>query len=244
MAKSNNSDETHKRAPVRDFFAPSLRVAGSVLHRIKGADAVFRFFDLLLSTLKKIASGTMQICSRGCHRGDHIVKIWDVETITCKCTLAYDNPIVCVAFSPDGSTIAAGEGSSQDSIATIFDIRLYDAKTGEVNSTLSGKGVHSSVVLSLSFSPDGKQIASGSLDQTVRIWDVKNGTCTCTVPVHSKVNCVAYSPCGSKIAAGCDDFIKIISADTAKVQCTLSGHSKWYVCLTYSCLSVACVLTS
>ena len=130
MAKSNNSDETHKRAPVRDFFAPSLRVAGSVLHRIKGADAVFRFFDHLLSTLKKIASGTMQICSRGCHRGDHIVKIWDVETITCKCTLAYDNPIVCVAFSPDGSTIAAGEGSSQDSIATIFDIRLYDAKTG------------------------------------------------------------------------------------------------------------------
>ncbi|MFM6139741.1 MAG: WD40 repeat domain-containing protein, partial [Sphaerospermopsis kisseleviana] len=46
-------------------------------------------------------------------------------------------------------------------------IKIWDISTGEVLQTLTG---HSGVVNSISLSADGKVIASGSSDKTVRIW--------------------------------------------------------------------------
>ena len=43
---------------------------------------------------------------------------------------------------------------------------------GEVLQELKG---HSSAVMSVAFSPDGKKIVSGSDDGTVRVWDVNLG---------------------------------------------------------------------
>ena len=42
---------------------------------------------------------------------------------------------------------------------------------GQETLTLEG---HSSVVTSVSFSPDGKRIVSGSFDSTVKVWDVSS----------------------------------------------------------------------
>jgi len=71
----------------------------------------------------------------------------------------------CVAFSPDGSLIAAGDGALYDAGT----IRLDDAATGApFGSPLRG---HSAVVRSVCFSSDGKKLTSGSQDSTVRNWD-------------------------------------------------------------------------
>ena len=51
-------------------------------------------------------------------------------------------------------------------------VRVWDAVTGEVISTLTG---HSDRVWSVSFSPDGSRIVSGSWDKTVRVWDAVTG---------------------------------------------------------------------
>lgn len=65
----------------------------------------------------------------------------------------------CVAFSPDGKTIAVG---TQDNLA-----KALDAATGAVRTTLKG---HERPVAGVAWSPDGKTLASGSYDRTVRLW--------------------------------------------------------------------------
>lgn len=54
---------------------------------------------------------------------------------------------------------------------------------------------HPSGVMSVAFSPDGKILASGSFDNTVKLWDVSTGTELRTLKVHSNgVVSVAFSP--------------------------------------------------
>jgi WD40 repeat protein len=70
-------------------------------------------------------------------------------------------------------------------------------------------GGHNGVVLCLSFSSNGRMIASGSNDRTVRLWDVQTGAAV-GVPLvgHSTaITCLAFSPDGERIASASSDGI-------------------------------------
>lgn len=59
----------------------------------------------------------------------------------------------------------------------------------KLSKTLEG---HYNSVLSASYSPDGKYIASGSKDRTIKIWNAKSGECIKTLKGHTwDVLCVA-----------------------------------------------------
>ncbi|RKY47990.1 MAG: hypothetical protein DRP91_06650, partial [Candidatus Neomarinimicrobiota bacterium] len=74
-----------------------------------------------------------------------------------------------------------------------------EAENDECLRTFKG---HKDMVLSVVFSPDGRYIASGSVDKTIKLWDVKTGKCLRTFRGHkSLVHSVAFSPDGKYIAS-------------------------------------------
>jgi WD40 repeat protein len=89
--------------------------------------------------------------------------------------------------------------------------------------TLEG---HDDSVWSVTFSPDGQRLASGSRDKTVKIWDVTTGQCQATLEGHDDwVESVAFSPDGQRLASGSwDRTVKIWDAATGQCQTTLLGH--------------------
>jgi WD40 repeat protein len=65
---------------------------------------------------------------------------------------------------------------------------------------------HTNWVRSVAFSPSGEMLASGSSDQTVKLWDIKSGECLYTLQGHSHlVRGVAFSPSGEILASGSSD---------------------------------------
>jgi WD40 repeat protein len=86
---------------------------------------------------------------------------------------------------------------------------------------------HSSHVKSVAFSPDGKQLASGSWDETVRLWDTAAGTLLQILEGHSSpVESVAFSPDGKQLASGsCDKTVRLWDTAAGTLLQILEGHS-------------------
>jgi serine/threonine protein kinase len=102
-----------------------------------------------------------------------------------------------------------------------------------LDKTLTG---HSDRVRSVVYSPDGRYLASGSLDKTIKIWEVATGTELRTLTGYSiGVLSVVYSPDGHYLASGSNDnTIKIWEVATGKQLRTPTGHSEVVRSVVYS----------
>jgi eukaryotic-like serine/threonine-protein kinase len=66
---------------------------------------------------------------------------------------------------------------------------------------------HTALVKGLASSPDGRRLATGSYDRTIKLWDTTTGEEVFTLRGHtSGVLCVAFSPDGRRIASGSWDW--------------------------------------
>jgi WD40 repeat protein len=73
---------------------------------------------------------------------------------------------------------------------------------------------HTNGVRSLAFSPNGRILASGSDDQTIRIWDVRDGTCQKVLQGHtSRVCSVQFSPVDVNLPSDADPILVSGSQD-------------------------------
>ena len=87
-------------------------------------------------------------------------------------------------------------------------------------------------VLCVAFDPQKPNIlASGSADNTIKIWDIESGACQSTLGGDKAVHCVSFSPDGDMLAAGDGDYrggnVRLYDVQTGEVKSTLAGHTDW-----------------
>jgi WD40 repeat protein/DNA-binding MarR family transcriptional regulator len=118
-----------------------------------------------------------------------------------------------LAFSPDGGQLAIGTGNT---------VYIYGFTGGLLQKTLTG---HSDSVNSVSWSPDGRKLATASADTTVRIWNVSSGEELSTFSGHGEaVRSVRWSPDGTRIASADDGGGTIIWDPESNMELeTLNG---------------------
>src|SRR5262249_57813220 len=105
-------------------------------------------------------------------------------------------------------------------------IRLWDMATGrKIGDLLTG---HTGPIDSVAFSADGKTLAAGGQNGTVRLWDVANQEPITTLTGHTApVYSVAFSPGGKTLASGgADGTIRLWNVTNQEPITTLTGHTR------------------
>jgi WD40 repeat protein/serine/threonine protein kinase len=163
------------------------------------------------------------------------VQRWDASTATSfGPPLAHRGPVLAVAFSPDGGTIAAGcelheEGTIQG------EVRFWDAGTGvEKSSSIRPGGA----VMALAFSSDGKKLLTATRLQSGRgegrIWDMETlQPLGSPVPHRVGVEAACFSPDGRLFAlAGVEPHVWQVDA-ASEAKFVLSKHAKIHTAVTF-----------
>ncbi|TMW63775.1 hypothetical protein Poli38472_002716 [Pythium oligandrum] len=177
---------------------------------------------------------------------DGIIKIWSTTALLdasseCKPSVTFhdhDQGVSDVSWSPDGAYIVS---ASDDKTVRVWDVEQHKAVSvlgtpTHSNSVLfSGLPMdsdalaahagddtddgHTSFVFCCQVNPQGTLIASGSFDETVRLWDLRSGKCLVDLTVHQEpVSCVDFNCDGTLLAtASYDGLVRVW--DVATMQC-------------------------
>jgi WD40 repeat protein len=103
-----------------------------------------------------------------------------------------------LSVSPDGRFVVTAE-AGQSYLGVPYPMRLWDAQTGKHLRVLEGaKGP----ILTAVFSPDGKTLAGGGMDNVLRFWDTESAKLTAEYPEKHHIYAVAFTPDGKRLLAG------------------------------------------
>ena len=160
---------------------------------------------------------------------DNILRAWNVTTGRQRWVKDVGNSVFATALpSHDPHFIAYG---GQDN----HNIRMRYSEDGDYRGDVSG---HTDSVFSLAFKPNSYLLASGSGDNTVRIWDVGNNNRqhVRTLRGHTEdVWSVAWSPDGRTLAsASGDGTVRLWNPDNGINFAVLRGHTESVYCVAWS----------
>ena len=123
------------------------------------------------------------------------------------------------AFSQDGAMLAVAQNSSLATGDDRFSILLWEIPAQQLQFTLKG---HEGKIKALGFAPDGKTLASGSEDGTIRLWNTTTGDQTTSFSADINT-ALAFSTDSKTLASTHNKGIKLWDITTGGELGTLKG---------------------
>lgn len=117
--------------------------------------------------------------------------------------------------------------SNSSGVELAFALDLAQTQSARLSWPIRTFEGHTFSVNSVSWSPDSRFVLSGSLDNTLRVWDVASGRCLRTLRGHKdNVTAVAWSPDGLYALSGSsDNTVRLWEVSSGRCLCTLEGHT-------------------
>jgi WD40 repeat protein/serine/threonine protein kinase len=143
--------------------------------------------------------------------------ILDVASRSNRLVMCHAASVEAVAWSSDGARVATGSRGDGT-------VKIWDFSTGQELQCFRG---HLGSARSVSWHPDGTQVASASPDGTIRVWDVNHrDESRTTRRLAAQVISVAWHPDATQLATGCGDgSIHIWDARRAVESVVFPGHT-------------------
>lgn len=159
---------------------------------------------------------------------DGIVRLWNIDRQTCTHTLQGSERFQrrpSLAFSPDGTTLAACDGFGE--------VWFWDWAAARVRFKIRA---HVGQARSVLYAPGGRLIATAGDDASVRLWDASDGAAVATLQGHTAdVFVMSFSPDGALLAsAGRDRTIRVWDVAARRCLRTLTGHQGMIFAIQFS----------
>jgi WD40 repeat protein/serine/threonine protein kinase len=145
-----------------------------------------------------------------------VLRLYDLRTRSLLAVLREfpSNPGEC-AISEDGALVAAARDHKDPYKVESAPIMVWNARSGAVVARLEG---HPHYVRGVRFSPDGKLLASASLDKTVKLWSLASPGKELTLQHEAPVWAISFSWDGRFLASGSGDgFVRIWNPATGRL---------------------------
>src|SRR5262249_11599895 len=148
-----------------------------------------------------------------------LVHVWDMPAGREIGRIAPPPHFLALTLARDGKTLATASYSKRTTSVCVWE-------------TVSGRKLHEWPAhkgegYSLAFSPDGKRLASASIegDNRLRVWTVPKGEQQLELP--GEFHSLRFSPCGKVLAAAANGSVFLWEADTGKETRRLPGGGRW-----------------
>lgn len=157
--------------------------------------------------------------------GDEQIKIWNSQNGLAVLSIKLPGRLArSLLWCPVANLVLMGGEDAK--------IRGWDAVTGSEQLLLAG---HDKAVTGLAISADGRWLISGSLDQTVRVWDLSRRETVTTFKTTSDVQAVALSPDAAEIAAACrSGAVRLFQRENNKEPRTVRADGEIVRAVSYS----------
>lgn len=139
----------------------------------------------------------------------------EISTGTLLSQIDVDDRVRCIEFHPDGTLLGTGTGSI---------LKIWDVKTGKIGATFED---HRGNVIDLGFSQNGYYLATGSDDNTIKLWDLRKlkSFHTFDLPSNFNLTSVNWDNSGNYLAASGSDIRTFVIGKNYSEGPVFKGHS-------------------